>query len=47
LAAQGGTITGVQLARLFGQMRPDQQRSMLDIARIVVNACTPEPMAAA
>lgn len=47
LAAQGGTITGVQLARLFGQMRPDQQRAMLDIAKIVVSASAPETMAAA
>lgn len=47
LAAQGGTITGVQLARLFGQMRPDQQRALLDIAKIVVSASAPETMAAA
>ncbi|MBB4797555.1 transcriptional regulator with XRE-family HTH domain [Brevundimonas bullata] len=47
LAAQGGTITGIQLARLFGQMRPDQQRAMLDIAKIVVSASAPETMAAA
>lgn len=47
LAAQGGTITGVQLARLFGQMRPDQQRAMHDIAKIVVSACAPETMAPA
>ena len=47
LAAQGGTITGVQLARLFGQMRPEQQRAMLDIAKIVVSASGPETMAAA
>lgn len=47
LAAQGGTITGVQLARLFGQMRPDQQRAMHDIAKIVVGACAPETMAPA
>lgn len=47
LAAQGGTITGVQLARLFGQMRPDQQRAMLDIAKIVVSASAHETMAAA
>lgn len=47
LAAQGGTITGVQLARLFGQMRPDQQRAMHDIAKIVVSASAPETMAAA
>lgn len=47
LAAQGGTITGVQLARLFGKMRPDQQRSILDIAKIVVTASAPETMAAA
>ncbi|NWE54220.1 helix-turn-helix domain-containing protein [Brevundimonas sp. P7753] len=48
LAAQGGTITGIQLARLFGQMRPDQQRAMLDIAKIVVSASSiPETMASA
>ena len=38
---------GVQLARLFGQMRPDQQRAMLDIAKIVVSASAHETMAAA
>ncbi|MNR93835.1 anaerobic benzoate catabolism transcriptional regulator [compost metagenome] len=48
LAAQGSTITGIQLARLFGQMRPDQQRAMLEIAKIVVSASSiPETMAAA
>lgn len=47
LAALGGTITGVQLARLFGQMRPDQQRAMHDIAKIVVSACAQDQMAAA
>ncbi|MNJ53628.1 helix-turn-helix protein [compost metagenome] len=46
LAAQGQTITGIHLARLFGQMRPDQQSSLLEVAKAIRNAGAATPAAA-
>jgi transcriptional regulator with XRE-family HTH domain len=38
LAAQGQTITGLSLAKLFGQMLPQQQAALLEMAKAVTSA---------
>lgn len=38
LAAQGQTITGLSLAKLFGQMLPHQQASLLEVAKAITSA---------
>lgn len=38
LAAQGQTITGLSLAKLFGQMLPQQQTALLEMAKAVTSA---------
>lgn len=36
LANMAQSITGVRLANLFGRMRPDQQQSLLNVAKAIV-----------
>lgn len=36
LASMGQSIIGVRLANLFGRMRPDQQQSLLNVAKAIV-----------
>ncbi|WP_312813001.1 helix-turn-helix transcriptional regulator [Brevundimonas sp.] len=36
LASMAQSITGVRLANLFGRMRPDQQQSLLNVAKAIV-----------
>lgn len=36
LASMGQTINGVRLANLFGRMRPDQQQSLLNVAKAIL-----------
>lgn len=36
LANMGQSITGLRLANLFGRMRPDQQQSLLNVAKAIV-----------
>ena len=36
LASMGQTIIGLRLANLFGRMRPDQQQSLLNVAKAIV-----------
>lgn len=43
LAALGSSIVGVQLARLVGRMRPDQQQSILEVAKVIISASAPTP----
>ena len=38
LAAQGQTITGLILAKLFGQMLPHQQASLVAVAKAITSA---------
>lgn len=47
LAALGSSIVGVQLARLVGRMRPDQQQSILEVAKAIISASAPTPASAA
>lgn len=46
LAALGSSIVGVQLARLVGRMRPDQQQSILEVAKAIASASVPSPASA-
>lgn len=46
LAELGSSIAGVQLARLVGRMRPDQQQSILEVAKAIASASAPAPVAA-
>ncbi len=36
LAGMAQSITGLRLANLFGRMRPDQQQSLLNVAKAIV-----------
>lgn len=36
LASMGQSIIGLRLANLFGRMRPDQQQSLLNVAKAIV-----------
>lgn len=36
LASMAQSITGVRLANLFGRIRPDQQQSLLNVAKAIV-----------
>jgi len=36
LASMGQSIIGLRLANLFGRMRPDQQQSLLSVAKAIV-----------
>lgn len=46
LAAQGQTITGLSLAKLYGQMLPHQQTALVEMARAVISANAPSQAAA-
>jgi len=47
LAAQGQTITGLSLAKLFSQMLPQQQVALVEMARAAVTSANPVTHAAA